>query len=155
VRVKFDLHKGSRSCLNHRTRCGSSSTHTARAHALILTTPLGTGQVCFAQRLTARSCFDCRTRCGLSLIHKRVYAFVLTTALEAGQVRFTRRLALFSILSHSVRVKLDSHESSRSCLDYRTQCWSSLIHTRAHALVLTTAFSASQVRFTQGLALLS
>ena len=77
---------------------------------------------------------------------------VLTPALSARQVRSAQEL---SWLPHSVRVKFELHKGSRSCLDSSTRCDSSFIHTRAHALVLTSTLSAHQVQLAQGLTPLS
>ena len=153
VRIKVDSHKGSRSCLDYRTRCGSSSIHT-RAHALVLTPAHCANQVRFTQGLMllsclphmvrikfnqhkgSCSCLDFRTWCGLSSIHTRAHALVLTSC--------------------SMRVEFNSRKGSRSCLDSSTWCGSSSIHSRAHALVLTPIHhGADQVIFTQGLTLIS
>ena len=136
-RIDFDL--GSRSCLDYRTPCGSSSINT-RAYAPVFLTPHSV-RVEFNSHKGSRSCLDYRTRCGSSSIHTRAQAFVVIAALGAGQVRFAQGLRLLSGLAHFARVKFNSHRGSRSCFDYRTQCESSLTHTRAHALVLTTATS--------------
>ena len=137
MRVKFDSHKCSRSCLDRRAKGESSSIHT-RARALVLTTALGAG---FKVEL-----------------HKGSRFFVLTTAFSAGRVKFDLHKEGLSALPqssliytrtrlpHLVRVKFDLHKGSLPCLH--------TIYTRAHDLVLTTALGAYQVQFT-GLTLLS